>query len=92
MSVGSFGCNFSCGFCQNYSISQNKPQSQYVSPESLAALCSNQDNNVGIAFTYNEPSIWYEYVYDSAKKLKEKDPNQNVILVTDGFIESEPLD
>jgi pyruvate formate lyase activating enzyme len=91
LSVGSFGCNFSCGFCQNYSISQHKANSEFMPPEKLIDLSQSLENNIGLAFTYNEPSIWYEYVYDAAKLLKNTDINSNVVLVTNGYIEMEPL-
>ncbi len=91
LSVGSFGCNFSCDFCQNYSIAHHKPKSEYVSPKKLIEICSNLKNNVGIAFTYNEPSIWYEYVYETSKKLKEKHKELSIVLVTNGYIQKEPL-
>ena len=90
-SVGSFGCNFTCGFCQNYSISQSVAQSEYVPKEDLVKIALGTKDNIGIAFTYNEPSIWYEYVYDSAKLLKETDPNSAVVIVTNGYISEEPL-
>lgn len=92
LSVGTFGCNFSCDFCQNYSIAQYKSESQYLSPDDLIKMCIEAENNIGIAFTYNEPSIWYEYIYETAKKLKEKYPKFKVVLVTNGFIEKEPLE
>lgn len=91
LSVGSFGCNFSCEFCQNYSIAHYKAESQYLSPEQLIEICVQLENNAGIAFTYNEPSIWYEYVYETSKKLKEKHPEYSIVLVTNGYIEKEPL-
>lgn len=91
LSVGSFGCNFSCSFCQNYSIALHKPNSQYMSSEELIEKCLSIKENVGIAFTYNEPSIWYEYVYETSKKLKEKRPDLNIVLITNGYIELEPL-
>lgn len=91
LSVGSFGCNFSCDFCQNYSIAHYKPKSEYVSSERLIEICVGLEENVGIAFTYNEPSIWYEYVYETSKKLKEKHPELNTVLVTNGYMELEPL-
>lgn len=91
LSVGSFGCNFSCSFCQNYTISQQKAKSDFISPEELINTCNRLEDNVGIAFTYNEPSIWYEYVYDTAKLLKSKTPDKSVVLVTNGYIEKEPL-
>lgn len=97
LSVGSFGCNFVCGFCQNHSISQYLPQnnyknrSDYVSKEDLVQIALGTAYNIGIAFTYNEPSIWYEYVYDCARLLKEIDPKASVVLVTNGYISEEPL-
>ena len=91
LSVGTFGCNFSCDFCQNYSIAQYKSRSQFLSVEALIDQCLKADNNIGIAFTYNEPSIWYEYIYDTAKALKENHPEFKIVLVTNGFIEEEPL-
>lgn len=91
LSVGSFGCNFSCDFCQNYSIAQYKANSRFISPEELIKKCLDLEDNVGIAFTYNEPSIWYEYIYETSKKLKEADPHASAILVTNGYIGTEPL-
>jgi pyruvate formate lyase activating enzyme len=91
LSAGSFGCNFTCSFCQNYSISQHKPESQFVSKEQLISAILTAEDNIGIAFTYNEPSIWYEYVYDCAKLLKETDESKAVVLVTNGYISEEPL-
>lgn len=91
LSVGTFGCNFSCEFCQNYSIAHYKAKSEYVSPDKLIDICSSLKDNIGIAFTYNEPSIWYEYVYETSKKLKEKHPSLKVVLVTNGYIELNPL-
>jgi pyruvate formate lyase activating enzyme len=91
LSAGSFGCNFTCSFCQNYSISQHKPESQFVSKEQLISAILTAEDNIGIAFTYNEPSIWYEYIYDCAKLLKETDESKAVVLVTNGYISEEPL-
>jgi pyruvate formate lyase activating enzyme len=91
LSVGSFGCNFTCSFCQNYSISQSVTKSQYVSKEDLVENILKTKDSIGVAFTYNEPSIWYEYVYDCAKLLKETDPNKSVVVVTNGYISEQPL-
>lgn len=91
LSVGSYGCNFTCDFCQNYSISQFKAKSQFVPKESLIQTALTTADNIGIAFTYNEPSIWYEYVYDCSKLLKETDSSKDVVLVTNGYINEEPL-
>jgi pyruvate formate lyase activating enzyme len=91
LSVGSFGCNFTCGFCQNYSISQGRASSEYMPPEKLVEICKSLEANVGVAFTYNEPSIWYEYVYNSARLLKETLKDISIVLVTNGYIKEEPL-
>lgn len=91
LSIGSFGCNFKCSFCQNYAISQNRPESNYVPPEEMAHISLEVENNLGLAFTYNEPSIWYEYVYDVCKKIKALNNNHKTVLVTNGFICEKPL-
>ncbi|MBU3113730.1 AmmeMemoRadiSam system radical SAM enzyme [Clostridium lacusfryxellense] len=91
LSVGSFGCNFSCDFCQNYSISQGRASSEYISPEKLVEICQGLEGNIGVAFTYNEPSIWYEYVYKTSRLLKENIKDIKIVLVTNGYIQVEPL-
>lgn len=92
LSVGSYGCNLSCDFCQNHHISQSGPPhgSAYLSPEQLVARALGEHNNIGIAYTYNEPVIWYEYVTDcsilaSAAGLKN-------VMVTNGYINRKPLE
>lgn len=91
LSVGSFGCNFKCSFCQNYSISQYRPESKFISPDEMAELSLNMKDNIGIAFTYNEPSIWYEYVLETAKKIKKINKDHKVVIVSNGYISEEPL-
>ncbi len=79
LSVGSYGCNLRCPFCQNYSISWSdhalncRNQTEFISPEDLvkAALNCRNRGNIGLAFTYNEPLIGYEYVRDTAKMAHE---------------------
>lgn len=90
-SVGSFGCNFNCGFCQNASIAKNMPKTKILLPEELIKMAQEMkvDGNIGIAFTYNEPSIWYEYVLESAQRCQNS--NMDVILVSNGYISREPL-
>ena len=92
LSVGSFGCNLRCPFCQNYSISQaGEEESDYIkiSPEELVEKAEEwkERGNVGIAFTYNEPLIGWEFVRDTARLAKEKD--LKTVVVTNGsFTES----
>ena len=91
LSIGSFGCNMTCTFCQNYEISQGRPQTQYMSVEKLIDIIPSIENNAGVAFTYNEPLMWYEYIYDAAKRIKENNPRSSVVVVTNGYINEEPL-
>lgn len=95
-SVGSLGCNFSCPFCQNHTISKvdvsdMDSKTVYTSSEELVekALSLKSRGNIGIAYTYNEPSIWYEFVYDTAKLAKEKGLVN--VMVTNGYLNPEPL-
>ena len=61
--MGSYGCNLKCDFCQNYHISQHVVGRHYqFAPEELVKPSLRAPDNTGIAFTYNEPVIWYEYV------------------------------
>ncbi len=91
LSVGTFGCNLACDFCQNWRISQEEAPWRELSPEHLQRLAVDmrKDGNTGVAYTYNEPTIWYEYVMDSAKLIHEAGL-QNV-LVTNGYILENPL-
>ncbi len=94
LSVGSFGCNLRCPFCQNYTISQVDSLSasfRQMMPEELVNLALSFPDNLGLAFTYNEPLISYEYVIDCARLLKEKDPSKKVVLVTNGTAEAEVI-
>ncbi len=91
LSIGTFGCNFKCSFCQNYSISQYRPESEYVSAEEMAEISLRNENSIGLAFTYNEPSIWYEYVYDVSREIKKRNSEHKIVLVTNGYITEEPL-
>lgn len=86
LSVGTTGCNFRCGFCQNYHIAHENPQLKEVTVDSLLKMSDSFKESIGIAFTYNEPIIWYEYVYETAAKNKK-----DTVLVTNGFINPEPL-
>lgn len=89
-SVGSFGCNFRCKFCQNWQIAQiTEVPTEVVNPSELVQIAKSQKGNIGIAFTYNEPSIWYEYVSDVVKISKKE--GLKTVLVTNGFIEEQPL-
>lgn len=92
LSVGSFGCNLRCPFCQNASIAQvgTDATTRAVSPEELVHLASEltERGNIGIAYTYNEPLIGYEYVRDCAALVHTAGLKN--VLVTNGTIETPP--
>lgn len=94
LSIGTIGCNLHCKFCQNYDISQTNidefPYLQKYTSDELIKIALKESNNIGIAYTYNEPTIWYEFVIDTAKKVKANSL-QNV-MVTNGYINKEPLE
>lgn len=93
LSVGSFGCNMRCPYCQNSDISMADRliHTEEISPHALVdeALSLKPNGNIGIAFTYNEPIIGYEYVMDSAKLAQQA--GLATVLVTNGMICEEPL-
>ena len=94
LSVGSYGCNLRCPFCQNYEISMCRGEDAHTvstAPETLVdkALELKAERNIGIAFTYNEPLIGYEFVRDCAALAQEK--SLMTVLVTNGYINEAPL-
>lgn len=94
LSVGSFGCNMHCPFCQNFEISMadmNTSTYTSISPEKLISLAVSMrpKGNIGVAFTYNEPFVGYEYVYDSSVLAHKND--LKTVLVTNGYVNEEPL-
>jgi len=88
-SVGANGCNLACRFCQNWQLSEGLATTEYVAPERLAARGRDR-GSIGLAFTYNEPTIWFEYILDVARPLREA--GGKVVLVTNGYLEAEPWD
>ncbi len=94
LSIGSLGCNFKCGFCQNYHISQASVTEFTNKASNVQELIINEahrnPSNIGIAYTYNEPIVWYEYMYDIACNLKNR--NLKNVIVSNGYINRVPLD
>ena len=91
LSFGTIGCNFKCSYCQNYEISTAHPESNYLQeyPPEEAIKMAKRYNCKGIAWTYNEPTIWYEYTLDSARLAKKS--GLYTVYVTNGYINEEPL-
>lgn len=92
-SLGTWGCNFHCRHCQNWQISWSTPWqgrgSQKLSAEDSIKLTKEYHCD-GIAWTYNEPTVWFEYTLDGAKLAKAED--LYTVYVTNGFITEEALD
>lgn len=88
VSTGPNGCNLGCQYCQNWSISQEEVSTSLLTPEQLVTL-GGRKGSIGVAFTYTEPLIWFEYLLDVAPLLREA--GQKVVLVTNGYLNHEPL-
>ncbi len=93
LSVGSFGCNLRCPFCQNSAISIAAPSltTKKIFPETLVTMAESSiyEGNIGLAYTYNEPLVGYEYVYDCAKLAHSRGLKN--VLVTNGYVNAAPL-
>ncbi len=90
LSLGTKGCNLHCLFCQNWHISQeiDTPTREITSEQIIERAKSS--GSFGIAYTYNEPFIWYEFVLETAKLAKKN--NLENVLVTNGYVNMEPLE
>lgn len=93
LSLGTVGCNLRCGFCQNWQIAHEDPETRELQPRGAVSLALEQReagrNCIGIAYTYSEPFMWYEYVYDTSRLAREKGLKN--VLVTNGYVREEPL-
>jgi pyruvate formate lyase activating enzyme len=96
LSIGTYGCNFRCPFCQNWSISQHHAWDERAdfggrkaSPETLIDTCRQYQVPM-IAYTYNEPTVFFEYTYDTAKLAHEHGIRN--VYVSNGFMSHETLE
>lgn len=90
-SIGTIGCNLECKFCQNFEIARNnyEPKGRnYISPEDIVELAINNECR-SIAFTYNEPTVFAEYLMDIAKLAQQN--HIKTVMVTNGYINPQPL-
>ena len=88
-SIGSIGCNMSCRHCQNYAISQSNSggkRTTYKSPEDILSMCS-KEGTASMAFTYNEPGLWFEYIMD----ITARAPDLRYVMVSNGLLNEAPL-
>ena len=89
LSIGTWGCNFKCDFCQNWQISQRQAPAEHWSPADAVEAAQKQ-RSLGIAYTYNEPTIWFEYVLDTGRLARAAGLKN--VLVTNGYVNPAPLD
>lgn len=93
LSLGSLGCNFKCACCQNYEISQSGikgfPRLLEMNVAEVIKKANSNPANIGIAYTYNEPFVWYEYMFDIAEKAHSEGLKN--VVVSNGYVNSEPL-
>lgn len=89
LSYGSYGCNLRCPYCQNASISMAGPDNcphRLITPEGLTDLAvdlsKQEPRNIGVAFTYNEPTVCFEFIRDTSKLLHEA--GLKSVVVTNG--------
>ena len=90
-SLATAGCNVNCKFCQNWEISQAKPEdlpARYMPPKDIAAL-AKQNQCPTVAFTYSEPTVWNEFVTDVADVVHEQ--GLKSVVISNGFIQQQPL-
>lgn len=87
-SIGSYGCNLACDFCQNYKIVYDKTTMMKTTDKFIIEMME-KENSIGLAYTYNEPTVYYEMMIRLAKKVKKK--GKDNLLITNGFINREPL-
>lgn len=94
LSLGSFGCNFRCPGCQNWDIAHSEVREEVrmarvIPPDELIRM-AKKNRCLGISWTYNEPTLWFEYTQEGAKLAKKNNLYTN--YVTNGFITPEALD
>ena len=93
LSIGSLGCNMHCGFCQNSEISQiSRDKYKWTrshTPNDIIETARSIENNLGIAFTYNEPTVFYEFMWDTAILAKKN--GLKTVMISNGYISEKAL-
>ena len=90
-SIATAGCNIECKFCQNWRISQFRPEqvdSVLIKPERLVASCASRQCPT-IAYTYSEPVVFYEYMHDTAALARRRGVGS--VMISNGYIQEKPL-
>jgi len=93
ISIGSIGCNMKCNCCQNWEISSAKAEGYAVKqryrPIEIAVMATSNPHNAGVAYTYNEPTVWYEFMLETARLIHFE--GKKNVMVSNGYICEEPL-
>ncbi len=93
LSIGTVGCNMKCFFCQNCDISQETMDSygklREIPVSEIISMAEIKSKNIGVAYTYNEPTIYYEYMKDIAIEIRCR--KMKNLIVTNGYISEKPL-
>jgi len=91
LSVGTYGCNLKCAYCQNWHLAHREPSLLFMEPHEIieAALEMKKHGNIGIAYTYSEPTVWYEFMIETSRLAKEKGLLN--VMVSNGYIDEKPL-
>lgn len=90
LSLGTKGCNFACPWCQNWVISQSTDAPTQEITKECVVQKAKDARSFGIAYTYNEPFIWFEFVLECVKFARENGLEN--VLVTNGYVNKEPLE
>ncbi len=92
LSLGTIGCNLHCEFCQNYRIAHQVEGGRSTGIEKILAIAESyhaSKASIGIAYTYSEPGVWFEFIKDLAPRIKEK--GMVNVLVTNGYLNKKPF-
>ena len=89
LSLGTNGCNLSCTYCQNWQLSEARAALDDIRPADVPALVQ-RGRSFGVAYTYNEPFVWYEFVLETARLCHGL--GMKNVLVTNGYVNAEPLE
>lgn len=89
LSVAAAGCNLHCQFCQNWRLSQEPPAAASPTEPAEVVTMALRERSVGVAFTYSEPLVWFEFLRDTARLVHEAGLVN--VIVSNGYLEPEPL-
>ena len=92
LSLGTFGCNLHCDFCQNWQIAHAAQTGKDITPDEVVEISKRyyvNQNSIGVAYTYSEPGMWYEFIRDTAPLIQEQ--KMVNVLVTNGFLNPKPF-